>query len=62
MQLVRASVPLVTECFVLSQILREVELQRDLKHRNVVEFHSYFEDDNNVYIILENCSRKVRGV
>ena len=41
------------------QILREVELQRDLKHRNVVEFHSYFEDDSNVYIILENCSRKV---
>lgn len=40
------------------KILREVDLQRDLKHRNVVEFHSYFEDDNNVYIILENCSRK----
>ncbi|KAK7100676.1 serine/threonine-protein kinase PLK1-like [Littorina saxatilis] len=40
------------------KILREVELQQDLKHRNVVEFHSYFEDDSNVYIILENCSRK----
>ncbi|ESP01233.1 hypothetical protein LOTGIDRAFT_112005, partial [Lottia gigantea] len=40
------------------KIIREVELQRDLKHRNVVEFHSYFEDDENVYIILENCSRK----
>lgn len=41
-----------------TKILREVELQQDLKHRNVVEFHSYFEDDINVYIILENCSRK----
>lgn len=40
------------------KILREVELQRDLKHRNVVEFHSYFEDAANVYIVLENCSRK----
>ncbi|PVD22737.1 hypothetical protein C0Q70_15993 [Pomacea canaliculata] len=40
------------------KILREVDLQRDLKHRNVVEFISYFEDDDNVYIILENCSRK----
>ncbi|KAH3698953.1 serine/threonine-protein kinase PLK1-like [Dreissena polymorpha] len=40
------------------KIMREVELQRYLKHRNVVEFHSFFEDDENVYIVLENCSRK----
>ncbi|XP_012940490.1 serine/threonine-protein kinase PLK1 [Aplysia californica] len=40
------------------KILREVQLQKNLKHRHVVEFNSYFEDDNNVYIILENCSRK----
>ena len=44
---------------VLLQIVREVELHRDLKHKHVVEFHSYFEDDENVYIVLENCSRKV---
>ena len=44
---------------VLFQIVREVELHRDLKHKHVVEFHSYFEDDENVYIVLENCSRKV---
>ncbi|KAL4237040.1 Serine/threonine-protein kinase plk2 [Mactra antiquata] len=40
------------------KIMREVELQRNLKHTNVVEFHSFFEDDENVYIVLENCSRK----
>ncbi|KAK3089007.1 hypothetical protein FSP39_000092 [Pinctada imbricata] len=40
------------------KIMREVELQSDLKHKNVVEFHSYFEDNDNVYIVLENCSRK----
>ncbi|XP_059146035.1 serine/threonine-protein kinase PLK1-like [Physella acuta] len=40
------------------KILREVQLQKNLKHRHVVEFNSYFEDDSNVYIILENCSRK----
>lgn len=40
------------------KILREVQLQKHLKHRHVVEFNSYFEDDSNVYIILENCSRK----
>ncbi|XP_076462190.1 serine/threonine-protein kinase PLK1-like [Babylonia areolata] len=40
------------------KILDEVKLQKNLMHRNVVQFHSYFEDDTNVYIILENCSRK----
>ncbi|KAL3869232.1 hypothetical protein ACJMK2_041940 [Sinanodonta woodiana] len=40
------------------KILREVELQKDLKHKHVVEFHSYFEDEENVYIVLENCNRK----
>lgn len=40
------------------KILREVELHKDLKHKHVVEFHSYFEDNENVYIILENCPRK----
>ncbi|VDH94478.1 polo-like kinase 2 [Mytilus galloprovincialis] len=40
------------------KIVREVELHRDLKHKHVVEFHSYFEDDENVYIVLENCPRK----
>ncbi|XP_045160377.2 serine/threonine-protein kinase PLK1-like isoform X1 [Mercenaria mercenaria] len=40
------------------KIMREVELQRNLKHRNVVEFHSFFEDEENVYIVLENCNRK----
>jgi polo-like kinase 2 len=40
------------------KILREVQLQKNLKHRHVVEFINYFEDDSNVYIILENCSRK----
>ena len=45
--------------FCYRKIVREVELHKDLKHRNVVAFHSFFEDDSNVYIVLENCSRKV---
>lgn len=40
--------------------MREVELQRLLRHPNIVEFHSFFEDDENVYITMENCNRKVR--
>lgn len=40
------------------KIVREVELHKNLKHKHVVEFHSYFEDNENVYIVLENCPRK----
>jgi serine/threonine protein kinase len=40
------------------KIAREVELHRNLKHKHVVGFHSYFEDEDNVYIVLENCSKK----
>jgi len=36
-----------------------VELHRGLRHRNVVGFHSFFEDDTSVYMVLEFCSRKV---
>ena len=36
-----------------------MELHRNLRHKHVVGFHSYFEDDENVYIVLEVCSRKV---
>ena len=46
----------------LAQIIREVELHRGLRHPNVVYFHSFFEDDTSVYMVLEFCSRKVRNV
>ncbi|ROT67679.1 Serine/threonine-protein kinase PLK2, partial [Penaeus vannamei] len=41
------------------KIAREIEVHRHLRHRHVVRFHHYFEDDANVYIILENCARRV---
>ncbi|XP_064114868.1 serine/threonine-protein kinase PLK1-like isoform X1 [Macrobrachium nipponense] len=40
------------------KIAREIEVHRHLRHRHVVRFHHYFEDDTNVYIILENCARR----
>ncbi|XP_042907236.1 serine/threonine-protein kinase PLK1 [Parasteatoda tepidariorum] len=40
------------------KILREIDLHQKLKHKNIVRFQHFFEDDQNVYIILENCSRK----
>ncbi|GBN25450.1 Serine/threonine-protein kinase PLK2 [Araneus ventricosus] len=40
------------------KILREIDLHQKLQHKNIVRFHHFFEDEHNVYIILENCSRK----
>ncbi|XP_019644926.1 PREDICTED: serine/threonine-protein kinase PLK1-like [Branchiostoma belcheri] len=40
------------------KIDREVALHRTLLHRHVVAFHHSFEDEQNIYIILENCNRK----
>ncbi|ESN90198.1 hypothetical protein HELRODRAFT_120145, partial [Helobdella robusta] len=42
----------------IEKILREVELHSCLNHKNVVGFHSFFEDSTSVYMVLEMCSRK----
>ncbi|CAL8071770.1 unnamed protein product [Orchesella dallaii] len=40
------------------KMAQEITIHRDLKHDYIVDFHSYFEDDNNVYIVLELCAKK----
>ncbi|XP_072457530.1 inactive serine/threonine-protein kinase PLK5 [Notamacropus eugenii] len=40
------------------QVEREIELHSQLRHRNVVGFHGHFADQDNVYLVLEYCSRK----
>ncbi|ODM91618.1 Serine/threonine-protein kinase PLK1 [Orchesella cincta] len=40
------------------KMAQEITIHRDLKHEYIVDFHSYFEDDNNVYIVLELCAKK----
>uniref|UniRef100_A0A8C8DZB9 Serine/threonine-protein kinase PLK n=1 Tax=Oryzias sinensis TaxID=183150 RepID=A0A8C8DZB9_9TELE len=40
------------------KIDREIELHRALNHRHVVHFYHHFEDKENIYILLEYCSRK----
>lgn len=42
------------------QVQREIELHSQLHHRNVVGFHRHFADQENIYLVLEYCSRKVR--
>ncbi|KAG8127203.1 hypothetical protein E2320_022180, partial [Naja naja] len=36
----------------------EIELHSQLQHRNVVGFHRHFADQENIYLVLEYCSRK----
>ncbi|XP_018429226.1 PREDICTED: serine/threonine-protein kinase PLK3 [Nanorana parkeri] len=40
------------------KIVNEIELHRELHHKNVVKFSHHFEDGENIYIFLEVCSRK----
>lgn len=45
-----------------SQIAREIMIHKELNHVNVVQMHHYFEDNLNVYMLLEACPRKVSRV
>lgn len=36
----------------------EVSVHRSLLHENVVAFYDFFEDDRNVFIVIEHCRRK----
>lgn len=44
------------------QITNEIELHKTLSHKHVVKFSHHFEDQENIYIFLELCSRKVRNL
>uniref|UniRef100_A0A8C9VV80 Serine/threonine-protein kinase PLK3 n=1 Tax=Scleropages formosus TaxID=113540 RepID=A0A8C9VV80_SCLFO len=40
------------------KITNEIELHKTLHHKHVVKFSHHFEDNDNIYIFLELCSRK----
>ncbi|KAG7264541.1 hypothetical protein CRUP_000585 [Coryphaenoides rupestris] len=40
------------------KITNEIELHKTLSHKHVVKFSHHFEDQDNIYIFLELCSRK----
>ncbi|XP_034936090.1 serine/threonine-protein kinase PLK1-like [Chelonus insularis] len=42
----------------IQKIAREIMIHKDLNHINVVQMHHYFEDNLNVYMLLEACPRK----
>lgn len=41
------------------KVMREIAIHKELKHANVVRMYSSFEDEDNVYMVLELCKLKV---
>lgn len=41
-----------------AKLRSEISIHRSLSHERVVGFHDYFEDSENVYLILELCSNQ----
>ncbi|XP_034231972.1 serine/threonine-protein kinase PLK1 [Thrips palmi] len=40
------------------KITQEISIHRSLNHKHVVGFHGFFEDDLNIYIVLELCRKR----
>jgi len=41
------------------QMTQEINIHRSVSHKHIVGFHGFFEDNDNVYILLELCRRRV---
>ncbi|KAI9139727.1 kinase-like domain-containing protein [Paraphysoderma sedebokerense] len=40
------------------KLLAEIKIHSSMNHKNIVKFYHYFEDSENVYLILELCEHK----
>lgn len=40
------------------KITQEIAIHRSMNHKHVVGFHGFFEDDQNIYIVLELCRKR----
>ncbi|CAF0781193.1 unnamed protein product [Brachionus calyciflorus] len=49
---------LLTKQHQKEKMTQEIAIHRAVHHQHIVEFYSFFEDENNVYIILELCRRR----
>lgn len=46
--------PQMTTAIAIEDVKREVKILQALSgHKNLVQFHDVFEDDDNIYIIME---------
>lgn len=47
----------VLEGNLIDQVEREIEVQKSLKHRNVLRLYQHFEDQDSVFLLLEYCAK-----
>ncbi|EFA04647.1 serine/threonine-protein kinase polo [Tribolium castaneum] len=40
------------------KMTQEIQIHKSLKHKNIVGFYSFFEDTDNIYIVLELCRKR----
>lgn len=40
------------------KLMSEIKIHRTLKHQNICQFHSFFDDNENIYIMLELCANE----
>lgn len=41
------------------QLFSEIQLQRHLRNDNIVRLYENFEDEQNIYLVLELCENRV---
>lgn len=41
------------------KMTQEIAIHQSLNHRNIVGFYGFFDDAQNIYIILELCRKRV---
>lgn len=41
-----------------AKIVQEISIHQSLKHKHVVGFHNFFDDDQFVYVVLELCRKR----
>ncbi|KAK2179522.1 hypothetical protein NP493_486g01010 [Ridgeia piscesae] len=49
---------LLTKPHQRDKMSQEIDIHRKVSHRHIVGFHGFFEDNDNVYILLELCRRR----
>merc|ERR1719223_391967 len=47
----------VIEGELVDQVEREIQVQKNLKHENVLRLYKHFEDEETVYLLLEYCAK-----
>lgn len=50
---------IISVSFYLKKLISEIKIHKSLQHPGIVKFEHVFEDQENVYILLEICNNEV---